>query len=219
MATEEGALQTAEWINLSVAAPVWQSLPNMNVARDKVNSVLLPNGEVLILGGFELPPDGGPIEIFDPENPELGFQLGPNMAHPRGYHSAAVLLPDGSVVMGGDPAGETTPNERYRPAYFFRPRPQLLTAPANIAYGAGFSVETTVPAAISEVVLMRPSAVTHGFNQNQRYVGCVITGVSGSNIQVTAPPDGNIAPPGYYLLFILDRDRVPSMGRWIRLTM
>jgi len=216
--TEEGALQTVEWIDLSVAAPVWQSLPDMNVARDKVNSVLLPNGEVIILGGFELPPDGGPIEIFDPENPGLGFQLGPNMAHARGYHSAAILLPDGSVIMGGDPNGGITPNERYRPPYFFRARPQLLTAPATITYGAGFLVETTVPRAISEVVLMRPGAVTHGFNHNQRYVGCVITGASGSNVQVTAPPNGTIAPPGYYLLFILDRDRVPSMGRWIRLT-
>ncbi len=218
VSSEEGALQTAEWIDLSVAAPVWQSLPNMNVARDKLNSVLLPNGQVLLLGGVELPPDGGPVEIFDPENPGLGFQLGPNMAHGRGYHSAAILLPDGSVIMGGDPAGETTPNERYRPSYFFKPRPQIIAAPATLNYGAAFSVETLVPRGITEVVLMRPGAVTHAFNHNQRYVGCVINGTSGLNVNATAPPNGTIAPPGYYLLFILDRDRVPSMGRWIRLT-
>ena len=51
-----------------------------------------------------------------------GFLLGPNMKHRRAYHSAAILLPDGSVIMGGDPNGGTTPNERYRPSYFFKPR-------------------------------------------------------------------------------------------------
>jgi hypothetical protein len=81
---ELGALQSAEWIDLSVATPVWQALPDMNVARDKVNSVLLPDGRVVILGGVELPPDGGPVEIFDPEDPTSGFQLGPNMKYARG---------------------------------------------------------------------------------------------------------------------------------------
>jgi hypothetical protein len=70
------------------------------------------------------------------------------------------MLPDGSVVMGGDPNGGTTPNERYLPSYFFKPRPTITGAPATIAYGAGFSVQTPTPAAIAEVVLLRPGAVT-----------------------------------------------------------
>jgi hypothetical protein len=113
---ELGALRTAEWTDLSVATPAWQALPvDMNVGRDKVNSVLLPDGRVLILGGVEMPPDGGPVEIFDPEDPTSGFQLGPNMKYPRGYHSAAILLPDGSVIMGGDPNGGTTPTSDTTP--------------------------------------------------------------------------------------------------------
>jgi hypothetical protein len=84
------AQQTAEWIDLSVASPTWQALPNLNVARDKVNSVLLPDGRVLVVGGIETLPDGGPAEIFDPEDKMSGFQLGPNMKHIRGYHSAAI---------------------------------------------------------------------------------------------------------------------------------
>lgn len=212
------AQQTAEWIDLSIASPTWQALPIMNVARDKVNSVLLPDGRVLIAGGIETLPDGGPAEIFDPEDPMSGFQLGPNMKYRRGYHSAAILLPDGSVNMGGDPNGGSTPNERYLPSYFFRPRPTITIAPATIAFGAAFSVETPTPGAISEVVLMRAGAVTHGFNQNQRYVGCTITGKSATAVDAIAPPDGNTAPPGYYLLFLVDRDRVPSMAKWMRLT-
>jgi plastocyanin len=217
-AGEAGALRSAEWIDLSVPAPAWQALPDMNVARDKVNSVLLPDGRVLIVGGFETPPDGGPAEIFDPQDPGSGFLLGPNITHPRGYHSAAILLPDGSVIVGGDPNGGNTPNERYLPSYFFKPRPAITAAPATLAYGAAFSVQTTTPAAISEVVLMRPGAVTHAFNHNQRYVGCAITGITAAAVNATAPPDGAIAPPGHYLLFLLDHDRIPSTGTWIRLT-
>ncbi len=215
--SEMGALQSAEWIDLSVAAPAWQALPDMNVARDKVNSVLLPDGRVLIVGGFEAPPDGGPAEIFDPEDPSSGFQLGPNMQHARGYHSAAILLPDGSVIMGGDPNGASTPNERYLPSYFFKPRPAITGSPATVSHGAAFSVQTPTPAAIAEVVLLRPGAVTHGFNHNQRYVGCAITGTTATTVDAVAPPDGTIAPPGRYLLFLLDRDRVPSTAAWIRL--
>lgn len=212
------AQQTAEWIDLSVATATWQALPNLNVPRDKVNSVLLPDGRVLIAGGIETLPDGGPAEIFDPDDPTAGFMLGPNMKHIRGYHSAAILLPDGSVIMGGDPNGGSTPNERYLPSYWFKPRPVITASPATVAHGAGFSIQTSTPAAIAEVVLMRPGAVTHGFNQNQRYVGCTITGASATAMSVSAPPDGTIAPPGYYLLFIVDHDHVPSLGAWIRLT-
>jgi plastocyanin len=216
--SEANPLQTAEWIDLSVAAPAWQALPNMNVPRDHLNSVLLPDGHVLVLGGYETPPDGGPVEIFDPEDPASGFQLGPNMKHPRGYHSAAILLPDGSVVMGGDPNGGATPNERYRPSYFFKPRPAIAGAPATIHYGAAFSVDTPTPGAIVEVVLMSAGAMTHGFNHNQRYVGCAITGTTATAINVTAPPDGTIAPPGHYLLFLVNNDRAPSMGVWVQLS-
>lgn len=212
------AQQTAEWIDLSVANTAWEALPNLNVPRDKVSSVLLPDGHVLVVGGIETLPDGGPAEIFDPDDPMSGFAIGPNMQHIRGYHSAALLLPDGSVVMGGDPNGGTTPNERYRPSYFFKPRPSISGSPAAIGYGAGFSVQTAVPGAIAEIVLMRAGAVTHGFNQNQRYVGCAMTGHTATEVHATAPPDGNVAPPGWYLLFLLDVDRVPSPGVWVRLS-
>ena len=212
------AQQTAEWIDLSVASPSWQALPGLNVARDKVNSVLLPDGRVVVAGGIETLPDGGPVEIFDPEDPGSGFQLGPNMVYIRGYHSAALLLPDGSIIMGGDPNGGSTPNERYRPSYFFKPRPAIIGSPATIAHGAAFSVQTSSPGTIAEVVLMSPAAVTHAFNQNQRYVGCTITGTTATAVNATAPPDGTIAPPGYYLLFVVDHDRIPSVAKWIRLS-
>jgi hypothetical protein len=213
--------QSAEWIDLSAAAPAWQALPDMNVGRDKLNSVLLPDGQVVVVGGAGLgQPDGGPVETFDPENPAAGFQSGPAMTFVRDYHSAALLLSDGSVLVGGDPmaGGDPTPHERYLPPYFFQARPAINSAPPNIAYGANFTINTPQAAAITEVVLMRPGAVTHAFNMAQRYIGCAIVSAAGNSVQATAPPNGNVAPPGHYLLFVVTGDRVPSEGVWIRLS-
>jgi len=65
---------------------------------------------------------------------------------------------------------------------------------------------------------MRPGAVTHGFNMSQRGIECVIAATGAGNITVETPPSTNHQPPGWHLLFILDSNRVPSEGRWIRLT-
>ncbi|MBO0732830.1 MAG: DUF1929 domain-containing protein [Methylocapsa sp.] len=210
--------QTAEWIDLSVTSPAWQALPNLNNPRDKVNAVLLPDGRVFVAGGITNFP--GPVEIFDPEHPQAGFQLGPSMSITRNYHSAAILLPDGSVIMGGNPtAGQFTHNERYLPSYFFQPRPTITTVtPSPLVHGTPFTVQSPNAATISEVVFMRPGAVTHGFNHNQRYVGCVITSQTAAQVHAVAPPGLTYSPPGWHLLFIVDNNRVPSEGAWVRLT-
>jgi hypothetical protein len=216
-------LQTAEIIDLSSATPTWAALPNLNRPRpQQVNTILLPDGRVMLAGGIDAA-DGGPTEIFDPRNPAAGWELCASMSIPRGYHSAAILLADGSVLMGGDrpgawKSGETTAHERYFPWYFVLSRPVISGAPPTIAYGANFDVQTPSPAAIAEVVLLRPGAVTHGWNQSQRHVECAITGTTAGVVQAQAPPNGNVAPPGYYLLFVLTAGRVPSLGRWIRLS-
>jgi plastocyanin len=212
---------TAEQIDLSAPAPAWVELPSMSVERNQqCTATLLPDGRILIAGGVSGGADGGPCEIFDPRNPGAGWQVGPNMTYTRGYHSSFILLRDGSVLAGGDPPGPggPTPHERFFPDYFDMPRPTITAAPATINYGAPFSVSTPTPADISEVVLLRPGAVTHGFNMSQRGIECVITGTGAGDITVAAPPTTNHQPPGWHLLFILDSNRVPSVGRWIRLT-
>jgi plastocyanin len=217
------AQQTTEIIDLSAATPAWSALPNLNRARmHQVNTVLLPDGRVMLAGGIDAA-DGGPTEIFDPRNPAAGWELCATMSIPRGYHSAAILLADGSVLMGGDrpgawKSGETTAHERYFPWYSSLARPVITAAPASIAYGANFDVQTPSPATIAEVVLLRPGAVTHGWSQSQRYVECAIVGGTATAVSAQAPPNGNVAPPGYYLLFILTGGRIPSVGRWIRLS-
>jgi len=141
----------------------------------------------------------------------------------RGYHSVGILLADGSVVVGGDPpgtwgAGGSIANERYFPWYCFRSRPVITGAPSTVHYGAKFTIDCPSAASIAEVVLLRPAAVTHGFNMSQRFVGCAITGGGATTVQAQTPPDGTYAPPGWYLLFVVDGGRVPSIGRWIHLT-
>src|SRR5262249_31115641 len=138
-------------------------------------------------------------------------------------HSSAILLTDGSVLMGGDPADaaeQPTPHDRFFPGYYFLPRPTIASVlpalPATIGYGTTFTVNTPDAPMIGEVVLMRPGAVTHGFNQTQRYIGCTFTTAPGA-LTVTAPPDGTVAPPGFYMLFIVTGGRVPSVAHWIRL--
>ena len=213
-----GLIDSAEWINLAEPTPAWTALPNMSEERGNLTAVLLPDGRLFVAGG--IPGSGGPAEIFDPQNPGDGWLLGPEMTYSRVYHSSMILLADGSVLAGGDPrvGGVETPHERYYPSYFFEARPTIGAAPPTIGYGASFQIDSPEASTIQEVILMRPGAVTHGFNMSQRAVECEITGGDAVSLTVSSPPTGNIAPQGWYLLFIVDANRVPSEGRWIRLT-
>ena len=85
-----------------------------------------------------------------------------------------------------------------------------------MSYGANFTITTPTPPDIFEVVILRAGGVTHGFNMSQRGLELVIAGTGPGTLSVQGPPNANLAPPGWYVLFILDSDRVPSEGRWIR---
>jgi hypothetical protein len=111
-----------------------------------------------------------------------------------------------------------TPHERFYPGYFDVLRPTVSASPATINYGATFTIGTPNPADITEVILLRPGAVTHGYNMSQRGIECVVSGMAAATLDVVAPPNANLAPPGWYLLFVLNASRVPSTGRWVRLT-
>src|SRR5437868_395564 len=112
--------------------------------------------------------------------------------------------------------------EIYKPAYLFNStggaatRPSITGSPTTIAWGTQFTVQTPDAASISSVVLMRPGAPTHAFDQEQRMVGMTFTAGTGS-LTVTAPPNSNIAPPGYYMLFLINGSGVPSVASFILL--
>lgn len=215
------ARSSAETIDLSAAAPAWTALPNLNEPRaEQFTATLLPDGRVFVAGGISGGADGGICELFDPRNPGAGWVIGPPMKYARTYHSSFILLADGSVLAGGDPqsGGAPTPHERFFPDYFDLPRPGISNAPATVNYGASFAIDTPDAAGVTEVVLLRSGAVTHGFNMSQRGLELAISGVAPGSVTVDMPANANLAPPGWYLLFILDAGRVPSRGRWVRVT-
>jgi hypothetical protein len=135
-------------------------------------------------------------------------------------------LPSAEVLVGGKDFLFNLPPydypehrlEVFSPPYLFRgPRPQIVAAPTSAVYGATFSVTWAQAQSIASAVLMRPSCVTHSFNMEQRLVGLVTVDSGGNVLTLQAPPNANIAPPGYYLLFLLNALGVPSLGSFVSL--
>jgi hypothetical protein len=219
---------TTELIDLSVPSPHWVGGPAMVKPRIQLNATILPNGKVLVSGGSVVneDPSTGVLEaqLYDPGS--NSFSSASNMAFPRVYHSNALLLPDATVLaLGGNPERTVyEPHmEIYSPPYLFNSngtpakRPVITqVSPSAIGYGAPFLVHTPDAASIKSVVLVRAGAVTHAFDMEQRLVGMTFS-VNASGLQVKAPANGNLAPPGYYLLFILDEHGVPSVARFVHL--
>jgi len=224
---QSGSTATTELIDLSVATPAWTFGPSMSQPRIEMNAVMLPNGKVLALGGSYNDEDTATAslnaDLYDPVS-NVFTSAGAN-AFPRLYHSVALLLPDASVMFaGGNPVrGSYEPHiEIYKPAYLFDSsgaaavRPTITSSPNTaVFYGNTFNVQTPDAASISQVVLVRPGSPTHAFDQEQRLVGLSFTAGAGS-LTVTAPPSGNIAPPGYYMLFLLNSSGVPSVASFIQ---
>jgi galactose oxidase len=222
------ATDTTELIDLSVPAPKWVDGPRMVKGRIQVNATLLPDGRVLVSGGSEKDEDNATAvkeaQLYDPET--NSFSSASTMEFPRLYHSNTLLLPDATVAsLGGNPQRKVYQHEIeiYSPPYLFdasggpAKRPLVTNvAPAPIHYGAPFKVLTPDAKAIKSVVLVRAGAVTHSFDMEQRLVGLSFTAGPGE-LTARAPANGNLAPPGYYLLFILNAQGVPSVARFVRL--
>ena len=178
----------------------------MSQARIEMNATILPTGKVLATGGSVNDEDALTAslnaDLYDPVTNTFS-SAGAN-AFPRLYHSNALLLPDATVLlMGGNPKRGTYEHrlEIYSPAYLFNGdgtpalRPSITSAAETVNYNSPFVVQTPDAADIASVVLVRPGAPTHSFDMEQRLVGLSFTAGSGV-LNVTAPPNGNIAPPG-----------------------
>ena len=238
----------------------WSTDSTQNVGRAQQNTVLLPNGSMVTVGGaagyrgiaganshgeekLRWPGDdddlvnGLPLrsqilrpELYDPASHT--WRLGPPQQHFRTYHSVGLLLPDGRVISAGDElhedlyrlgGGNPDTNiwigdaEAYSPPYLFAgARPTIALAPLSVQHGETFEVRTPDAATVDRVTVMMPSAVTHGEDMTQREVDLEIVSRGATTLTLRAPASGSIAPPGYYMLFLL-RAGVPSTAKFMRI--
>ena len=223
----------------SLDPPQWTPGPSLQVARANHNTLWLPDGTELTIGGGNGMQNGSTyvlqngkpehqIELYDPAHPENGWVLGPAQQIDRAYHSTAVLLPDGRVLSAGDDnpyvygkpyeGSDHNSGEIYSPPYLFRgTRPEIDSAPESEDYGAKFHVALSqVDPQQAHALLIPPAASTHSTNPNPRIVP-LESAPTEDGLNLTAPANADIAPPGYYMLFVVNSDGVPSVARWVRI--
>ncbi|MEX1264692.1 MAG: galactose oxidase early set domain-containing protein [Actinomycetota bacterium] len=130
-----------------------------------------------------------------------------------------VLLPDGRVLSAGQTDGTMqTSAELYSPPYLFAgPRPVIDAAPSTVGYGSSFAVSTSQAASIDSVALVRANSSTHGVNFDQRHVPLSFSAGAGG-LTVSAPASGAQAPPGWYMLFLINDAGVPSVASWVKVS-
>jgi len=214
----------AAMIDMTAASPQWQEAAAMKYRRSFNTLTVLPDGKVLSTGG-QTTTDGVdettgvlPAEMWDPDTNT--WKTMASSRRPRLYHSSAVLLPDGRVLLAGGGAFGNATNERsaeiYSPPYLFKgSRPAMSSAPKTLHYGQSFTVDTPDAARIQKVSLMRMGSVTHNFDFDQRYME-LGKQVNGDGLTIDGPANANVAPPGWYTVFLVDDNGVPSPGAIVK---
>jgi Domain of unknown function (DUF1929)/Bacterial Ig domain len=223
----------ARIVDMNGATPQISTTAPMAFGRRQHNLTVLADGTVLATGGnssgaglVDLNAGVYPAELWNPAGGQ--WRTLAAMQITRQYHSTALLLPDGRVLSSGggicgtcDQVGYLGKNaEIFSPPYLFQadgtlaPRPAIDAAPASASYGAAMDIATGNPASIRKVALVRLGAVTHSNNMEQRYIPLSFT-AGATSISATAPANANVAPPGFYMLFIIDANGVPSVARMV----
>jgi uncharacterized repeat protein (TIGR02543 family) len=218
--------RSAEIIDLAAASPSWVLTGAMAAARRQLNLTALPDGTVLATGGTSTcgPSDeAGAVfsaELWDPGTGQWRTLASAGVV--RVYHSTALLLPDGRVLStGSGDGGGVTPQlsyEVFSPPYLFKgARPSYNLASTTMRYGQSFAVSTADAASIRKVTIIRLPSTTHAFDMSQRLNTLPFT-VAGSGLAVTPPATGRIAPPGPYMLFLVNEAGVPSVAQIVMLS-
>lgn len=184
--------------------------------RSLCSAVLLPDGNVFVCGGIQR--TNSPCTLFNPQtNSWSAMAALPSI---RDYHSVALLLPSGKVMMAG---WHNTAIEIYSPPYLFRgARPVISSAPALVHHGQSFVIESPDASSIVKVVLVRPMAATHQTDTEQKILEMpyIHDHANPTRLTLTAPHGGHphsLAQQGYYMMFAINTNGVPSVATWIYL--
>ncbi|MFD5547743.1 galactose oxidase-like domain-containing protein [Streptomyces goshikiensis] len=222
----------------------WSTEEPRAFGRTQDDTLILPDGTLLTVNGALATRDYG----YGPFNPKADlkyrrtelrdarghWRLGPAQRLPRGYHSNALVMPDGRVMVTGDELQQIANDpdirdgmdgsiELYEPPYLHQggSRPALDRVPGGeLAYDEEFRVDSSTASRVKRAVLLAPTTVTHAVNTSQRHLDLRLTGTPGSgggSIGLRTPPGAADAPPGYYMLFLLDAKGVPSTAKWVKL--
>jgi galactose oxidase-like protein len=221
-------------VDLTAPNPVYQAGTPIGLPRLHLNAVLLPDRTVFVSGG-SLKQEDEPLarlqaELYDPATGS--WSLMATATVPRLYHSTALLLADGRVVAaGGNPEGgdqvaweppspvEELRVEVFSPPYLFKgPRPVIGAVPQEWSYAQTMTIPTPQAPGIRWASLIKNGVTTHSFDSGQRLINLEIVTRANNSLQVTVTPNPNLAPPGWYMLFLVDQQGVPSVATWIHLT-
>jgi hypothetical protein len=222
-ASTNAAQTTASVIDFGETLPAWRAVAPMAYPRYNHNLVVLADGSVLAVGGstdLSLTSSTGTLapEIWDPGTET--WRTMASMRDRRNYHSTALLLPDGRVLVAGggrlSPATDFLTAEIFSPPYLFKgARPTIASAPALMPQTGTVIVETPQALDIASVAMIRLGSVTHTYDMDQRYLPLSFSAQAGRLI-VSGPGNPSLAPPGYYMLVIVDKQGIPSTASFVR---
>lgn len=216
-----------EWLDGMNPLRGWSRFPQWQQPRHNANTVILPDGTLLTVGGNrgnDLYNDSLLEAEMYPLQPTDTTGSWQTMAAPSiqsSYHSSALLLPDATVLLSEDDmdhsAGAAARHkvQVYFPPYLFKDtQPVIYYAPKNVIWGQTFEVVTDRDP--SAVFLISPSAVTHGNDMHQRAIKLPIQPRAGGGVYAAVPPSSALVPPGYYMLFVLDANGIPSVASFVK---
>ena len=217
-------------IDINSAIPRVSSVGSMKYPRKFHNGVMLPTGEVLVVGGnksgikFADKDSILPVEIWNPETQK--WREGAEISVPRNYHSIALLMPNGKVLSAGGGLCNCIADHQnaqlYSPSYLFNnagelaKRPLITVAFDTVKNGQTFTVQSDT--AIEKFSLVKMSSTTHGVNTDLRYLAPSFKAVGNGNYRLTAHANSNILTPGYWMLFAIDQKGVPSVAKIIQVS-
>ena len=219
---------TAMTIDINGASPVVSPVSSMQFARVNHNAVVLPTGEVIVIGGNTsgiLFSDQGSVltpELWNPQTQQ--WRSLANMSIPRNYHSVALLLQDGRLLSGGGGlCGGCSTNHQdaqiFSPPYLYNAngslasRPGIISAPVGAVAGEFITVQAT--GTIDRFSLIRLSSTTHSINSDQRYLPVAFQSLGSNLYELAMHENPNVLIAGYYWLFAVNTQGTPSVGQLI----